>query len=187
MYGLLIDAVLDYLNIAIIKNDIVIDFYETLLTKNFTDIFNDSINKLLEKNKLKHNEIAKVYVINGPGSFTSTKLVCLYANTFKFVNPNVDLFTLNTLKWHIKNNSDILAIDAKTNLFYISLKTFKKPFLISLDELKKLETRLPICFYSFENKLNVFENWKLHKNEFQLEKYIRPLYIKPAIYDTNKK
>ncbi|MDE5545162.1 MAG: hypothetical protein K2I76_00970, partial [Malacoplasma sp.] len=97
-FDLLIDGCLDYLEIAIIKNKKIFNSSFEIQNKNLTKIFNPSISRIIEKNKLKKENIENIYVINGPGSFTSEKTVVIFANTFKTVFPKVNLFHLNSLQ-----------------------------------------------------------------------------------------
>ncbi|MDE6563048.1 MAG: hypothetical protein K2J98_02065 [Malacoplasma sp.] len=137
-FDLLIDGCLDYLEIAIIKNKKIFNSSFEIQNKNLTKIFNPSISRIIEKNKLKKENIENIYVINGPGSFTSEKTVVIFANTFKTVFPKVNLFHLNSLQWCITQNDEISFIDAKTELFYVAANNFKKPFLIKKSEIEKL-------------------------------------------------
>ena len=97
-FDLLIDGCLDYLEIAIIKNNKIFDLSFEIQNKNLTKIFNPSISHIIEKNNLKKEDIENIYIINGPGSFTSQKTVVIFANTFKKVFPKTNLFYLNSLQ-----------------------------------------------------------------------------------------
>lgn len=44
-----------------------------------------AIDKLLKKNKIKPAELAGLFVVKGPGSYTSLKTGCAVANAFAFV------------------------------------------------------------------------------------------------------
>ncbi|MDE5767542.1 MAG: hypothetical protein K2H56_03230 [Malacoplasma sp.] len=186
-FDLLIDGCLDYLEIAIIKNNKIFDLSFEIQNKNLTKIFNPSVSHIIKKNNLKKEDIENIYIINGPGSFTSQKTVVIFANTFKKVFPKTNLFYLNSLQWCITKNDEISFIDAKTELFYVASNNFKKPFLIKKTEVEKLSNQYNKYFYNLESKKNIFEKWEFNSKRFIPSDFIKPLYIKKPVYDYHQK
>ncbi|MDE5545273.1 MAG: hypothetical protein K2I76_01530, partial [Malacoplasma sp.] len=113
--------------------------------------------------------------------------VVIFANTFKTVFPKVNLFHLNSLQWCITQNDEISFIDAKTELFYVAANNFKKPFLIKKSEIEKLHNFYNKYFYNIENKKSIITKWEFNYTKFISSNFIRPLYIKKAVYDYHKK
>lgn len=187
MYGILVDGCLDYLEIAIVLDEEIISSRFFKLNKNFTKIFNIEIDNLMKDNKLKNSDIKNLYIVNGPGSFTSIKLVSLFANTFKMVYQKVNLYTLNTLKWNLTHDNELVVIDAKSSLFYAVEKKSSIPSLFYSEGIKELEKGKVKYFYNLENKKDILEKWNYNKHNFEPCSTVCPLYIKPAIYDSNKK
>lgn len=186
-FSLLIDGCLDYLEIAIIKNNEIYDSIFQIQNKNLTKIFNPTISTIIEKNNLKKENIENIYVINGPGSFTSEKTVVIFSNTFKKVYPKTNLFHLNSLQWNITKNNEIVFIDAKSKLFYVAANNFVKPFLIEKNEIEKISNHYNKYFYNLKNKKSIYDKWKFNFNKFIHSNFIRPLYVKKAVYDYQKK
>lgn len=187
MYSLLIDGCLDYLELALIENQKIVNFKVINVNKNLTNILNSFIENFLNENNLQWIDIESLYIINGPGSFTSIKLISLFANTIKFVYSNIKLYSLNTLSWFTTSKKELVFVDAKSNLYYFSFYGLKQPLIIFGDEIVKIKTEYRKYIYNFDNKKTILEKWEFNKNNFQLNDFIRPLYLKPAVYDANKK
>lgn len=186
-FSLLIDGCLDYLELAVIKDETIVDSSFEIQEKNLTKILNPSIAFIIEKNNLEKENLESIYIVNGPGSFTSVKSVVLFGNTFKKVFQNVDLYFLNSTQWNTTQEDEIVLIDAKTKLFYVGANNIEKPFLIQSDEIDKLTNKYKKYFYSLETKKSIYEKWQFNKKRFLKTSFIRPLYIKEAIYDYSKK
>ncbi len=94
---LLIDGSLNYLELLLIDvNNKIVSTFFIMQNKNLTDILVDSVDQFLQKNMITKNMISELLIINGPGSFTSIKLVSIFANTWKQFFPTVVLKQLNT-------------------------------------------------------------------------------------------
>lgn len=188
MYSILIDGCLNNLDVALIKNENIIFQVTKKLNKNLTNILVPTINDVFDKNKINLNDIEKIYIINGPGSFTSIKLISLLANTFKFISNHIQLFELNTLKWNLIFEDKGICLDAKTDSYFIYFNGFKKPYLISKNELFKSNIQSKIYHLNPDKiEIDLNQKWENNKTNFKLTDNIKPLYIKPAIYDKNKK
>lgn len=77
---LIIDCSLNYLEIGLINNKNIVDTFFVIQNKNLTKILIPSINDFLNKNNIDKFSIKNLYIINGPGSFTSIKLIAILAN-----------------------------------------------------------------------------------------------------------
>lgn len=185
-FTLLIDGCLDYLELAIIQDNKIIDSLFEVQNKNLTKILDVNILKIISNNNLDKKNLENIYVINGPGSFTSVKSVVIFANTFKRIFNRVNLYSLNSCQWLITKANEISLIDAKSNLFYISFCSLNKPYIIKSSELEKLGNKYSMYFYSLDNKKTIEEQWEANKNKFVLSNSIRPIYIKKPVYDYNK-
>lgn len=187
MYKLFIDGSFNFLELVLFKNNVKIDHYFEKLNKNFTNIFNDAVDLILKKNNISYKNISQLYIINGPGSFTSIKLVVLFANTLKLIFPNCELYYINSIKWNATSAKELCVIDAKSDLYYVSTSYFKKPFLIKKETEPKINKSYFRYFYDNELKKDFDLKWRYHAKNFEKTNIIKPLYIKPAIYDNNKR
>lgn len=180
MYNLFLNGCLEKLEIILFDINKVIDVFSEKLNKNLTNILIPSINNFLQKNNILMSDIKNIYVVNGPGSFTSVKLICLLVNTFKFVFNHINLFETNSLYWYLNNKNKIICMDAKTDLFYVYASGFKKPYLINKETYQNLITKYDILIY--ENIKNI-QNYNIFENLYKFKNVnsIKPLYIKPAI------
>lgn len=66
---------------------------------------------------LKDLEIKKIYVVNGPGSYTGLRVAMTFAKTYSYLK-NIDLYLINYLDaiYHTYNTN--VAIDAKGKKFF---------------------------------------------------------------------
>lgn len=187
MYSLLIDGALDYLEIALIKDEQIFDSTMVVLDKNLTKKLNPTIEEMVKKHFLSYQDISAIYVVRGPGSFTSIKLISLFANTFKFVHKRVKLYSINTLNWHQTEDDEMVFVDAKSGLHYVLWNHSYKPLIMYSEQIPNVTNVLKKYFYDFNNLKPLSLRWEVNKNNFIENVFVRPLYIKPAVYDSNKK
>lgn len=185
---LLIDGILDYLELALIKDNKVVAKTKEKQNKNLTKILIPNISNFLKENNVDKKDIERIFVINGPGSFTCVKLISVFANTFKSIYPNVQLFSLNSNWWFASQNKTISLIDAKSNLNFCSIidldnKQNKTVNLIKCDEEKQLYKDLNFNIYkhSLDALKDIEIRWEFNKDLFEPTEKIIPLYVKEAV------
>ena len=74
MINLFIDTSYKALVLGLLKDDTIIDQIQIMSEFNFSEIMLPQLDKLLRKNDLKPNEIKKIFVVVGPGSFTGIRI-----------------------------------------------------------------------------------------------------------------
>ena len=101
----------------------------TILYKKYMESLNDHasylvpfIDEALKGNGLETKEINKIYVVNGPGSFTGTRIGVTVAKTLAFSN-NINVIPVSSLKQYIfsKTNYDYyvsIIVDKNNRLYY---------------------------------------------------------------------
>lgn len=183
---LLIDGSTSFLELALIdKNNKIIDTHFELQNKNLTKILIINIDAIIKKNSVKKCDIKKIYVVNGPGSFTSIKLIAVLANTWKAIY-NVELFEINTCLFCSTSTNSLSFLDAKTNMYYCQKIDNNKSNieLLTIDRFNDLKKELSLKKYSIIDcsiKKNIKEKWEFNKNNFKNVDKITPLYLKGAL------
>ena len=101
----------------------------TILYKKYMESLNDHasylvpfIDEALKENGLETKDINKIYVVNGPGSFTGTRIGVTVAKTLAFSN-NINVIPVSSLKQYIfsKTNYDYyvsIIVDKNNRLYY---------------------------------------------------------------------
>lgn len=186
--NLIIDCSLNYLEIGLIDNGNIIDTYFVIQEKNLTKILIPSIETFLKKHNLDKTLIKKLYVINGPGSFTSIKLIAVLANVWK-TTTNISLYQINTCLWNVNNINCLSYLDAKSNLVYLQTVengVIKEIALIKKDEFESIKNLFVnkhkyVSMVDCTSKQNLINKWNYIKNSFTKVDLIKPLYIKGPI------
>lgn len=185
---LLIDGSLNYLELVLINQDSkILDSFFIIQNKNLTNILVESIDSFLKKTGTKKNAIKELLVVNGPGSFTSIKLVSIFANTWKEFFPMVTLKQINTCLWNSTSENSINVLDAKSDLFYINyydrtkLNEKEKVNLVSKEEFAFIKQNNDFPINVIKNIHSPIFKWELNKLNFKIVDRIKPYYVKPAI------
>ena len=79
---LYIDTSSSYLYTGIVQENILINSRKECLSNNLSTFAIDEIRKMFEEVNLKPNDIDKIIVNNGPGSFTGIRIGVTIAKTF---------------------------------------------------------------------------------------------------------
>lgn len=185
---LIIDCSLNYLEIGLINNKNIVDTFFVIQNKNLTKILIPSINDFLNKNNIDKFSIKNLYIINGPGSFTSIKLIAILANVWK-ISSNINLYEVNTCLWNVNNINCFSYLDAKSSKWYVQKveNGVIKPICILENndfEFEKNNFIKKHKFYSIidcNQKQAMFDKWNYIKHSFNKVNKITPLYIKDSV------
>lgn len=180
---LVIDGVLQNLDLAIVNNENeIISTTRRIQNKNLSEILVQEIENILIKSKINKNDIKQLYIVNGPGSFTSLKIISIFVNVWK-MEKSIELYAINTCLWNLENNSSIVWFSAKSKkIFYLEASNNKN-------------NKVKICNENlFNNKIKHLENIQdincnnpiekkiaLRFNDFKKVNKIYPNYIKKGI------
>ncbi|WPL37775.1 hypothetical protein [Malacoplasma iowae] len=186
---LLIDGSLNYLELLLIDvNNKIVSTFFIMQNKNLTDILVDSVDQFLQKNMITKNMISELLIINGPGSFTSIKLVSIFANTWKQFFPAVVLKQLNTCLWNSAPKKTINILNAKSNFYYVNinfdLTSENKKHIVNLISKDKLKLSLyseKLLVNFIKDIQNPIFKWEFNKDNFINVDRIIPNYVKPAV------
>ena len=122
MISLFLDTSSKLLTVILVNNNEVI-YNKSIETKNdHTSYAVPMIDEALKINNLKTRDINKIYIVNGPGSFTGTRIGVTIGKTLAYSN-EVGIIPVSSLKQYIfsKDNKDYyvsMIIDKNNRLYY---------------------------------------------------------------------
>lgn len=93
-----------------------------------------SIDNLLKKNERKFQDISKIILVKGPGSFTGLRVGVTVANTIAYLN-NCPLSALTTLDYLHYQNEGAVLLFAGNGAVYLSKKMGDTAEIIDLPDL----------------------------------------------------
>lgn len=169
--SLLLDLTSSYSNIALLnKDDEIIDFNSNLLNKNLSDILHSNVANLLEKNKVDQKNIKKIFLVNGPGSFTSMRIGSVFCKTWIELYPDVEFYTIDRFHYQ-KYDKCISLIKVSTDKFSVVIfdegKQRNEPMIISSNELKKIKDNNKFKIINNEEETNKFKCFNRNINDFK--------------------
>lgn len=123
MYNLLIDTHSDKATLVLYKNDEVFKIKENISHQGHSNNIMPMIEDLLTKEKIDLKLLKEIFVVNGPGSFTGTRIGVTIAKTFAY-SLNIPIKTISSLMIKVLS-SDLsgtkLVLESDRNGFFIGL------------------------------------------------------------------
>lgn len=169
MISLFLNTSSRYLNIAILKDNKVINEKNLELEKDLSALALFEIEKLFKETQLKPNDIDEIYCVDGPGSFTGLRVGITIAKVYAW-SLNKKLYkvsSLYTMATSINNDYIIPLIDARRG--YVFAGIYDKDYNQVLKD----------QYISLENLKNIVKNLEgqytyvtLDDFDFQTQKYI---------------
>lgn len=196
MITLFIDTSTNILNVALIKDDKVLDF-STMSSSEHSKNTMPEIEKLFKNNNIIPKSVNKIMVTNGPGSFTGIRIGVTIAKIYAWAC-NINVIPISTLKSFALSfdNYDyyIPMIDAKRGYVYAGIydkdyNEIMEDNYISLEVLnKKIEDLDNVALISRDKikdvnlnnfNLNVERIYNYYKNEEGFSPHsLMPNYLK---------
>lgn len=124
MIVLYIDTSSSLLNLGLVKDDKLIGKVEDYLGKDMSTYALSSIIKMLNKNNIKPNDVDKIIVSVGPGSFTGIRIGVTIAKTFAWsLNKEITPITsLDAMAVSLKKDCyKVPIIDARRGYVYAKI------------------------------------------------------------------
>ncbi len=97
MINLFIDTCTKYLILALYKNNEIIEYFQMEADNNLSVLLLPKIDELLKKSNLEIKDVDKIYVSNGPGSFTGIRIGVTTAKTIAY-GLNKEINTVSELE-----------------------------------------------------------------------------------------
>lgn len=142
MYVILLDSSNTSLGVGIAKENILIGYQSYEAWQQQSEYMIPELNKLLEDFKVKNEEIDKIVVAIGPGSYTGVRIALTIAKIMAF-SLNVPLYPVSSLRILKKENlPSICVVNARSNRSYVGIyhndQVILKDTILRNDELKKV-------------------------------------------------
>lgn len=141
---LYIDTTTSYLYTGIVVDDKLIAEIKEDFGKDLSSVALKMISEMLESNNIKPNDIDKIIVVNGPGSFTGIRVGVTIAKTYAY-SLKKEIITISSLEAMALSGKDITfkvpIIDARRGYVYGAIFSNEnhpvlKPQYIKLDTIK---------------------------------------------------
>ena len=181
MISLFIDTANSFI-ISIVKDNRILFYHSDISNSETSSKVMPILDEAFSKTNLKPTDINKIYVVNGPGSFTGIRVGVTIAKTMSYLL-NIPLISLSELELMATTNMNskyiVPMIDARRGYVYGAiydneLNTYYEESHILLDELK---TKIP-SDYSFVDNVSKVDLIKL-LNKHQNDNSINPHELKP--------
>ena len=134
MISLYLDTSSSFLYTAIIENGTTIAEIKEKLGNNLSEYTLPRIEEMLNVKGIKPDEINKIIVVNGPGSFTGIRIGLTIAKTLAWAKniPIVPISSLEAMALSSDGDYDYVvpAIDARRNYLYASIYDTKNSSFI---------------------------------------------------------
>lgn len=187
-----IDTAFYYLNLTLIKDDLVIASHHEKCFRNQAELLVPNIEKLLKKVDLTCQEIDAMVISKGPGSYTGIRIAMSFAKVFCSVK-NIPLYTLSTLLLYSGLKPTLTLIDARASRCFFSIynqgRVIVEDCIIENSEALKMRTKhLEYHIYGDGHLIGepddfpcISENFLLLKDYWQIIENIhllKPEYLK---------
>ncbi len=181
---LLLDTAANYLNIGIVKNDILVAKYSNPHPRQQSELLVAIIDKMFKEYNLNPRDITTIVLTIGPGSYTGLRIALTFTKVIASLNQQIKVYTLDTLLANAGNNpqTTLVTLDARSNRYYVALvkngqfieKTnivFKEQLAsYNYDNLIEVET----AKNTLENMLSLKKQWQFIDDIDSLV----PMYLK---------
>lgn len=166
MIDLFIDTSLSYIRIVLFRNNSIIDSINKYVDKDLSRLFVYELKKLFYKNSISFNDVNKIYVVTGPGSFTGIRVGLTFVKVFAWAYkiPVVEISELQLLaSTSFTTKYVVPIIDARRGYVYAGVYDHNLDIIlsdryISLDELLKNVDVNEVTFIGYDKyKLDVYE------------------------------
>lgn len=196
MITLFIDTCTEILNVALIKDGIILGS-STISSSEHSKYTMPEIEKLFKNNNINPKSVNKIMVTNGPGSFTGIRIGVTIAKTYAWAC-NINVIPISTLKAYALSYDGfdyyIPMIDARRGYVYAGIYNKKYEEVmhdsyISIDKLiEKANVLNNVLFISNSNfndietvstKINLQKIYEYYKDEDGINPHaLMPNYLK---------
>ena len=137
MYKLFLDTCYKNLNIIILKDNDVLDYYSEECNKKQSEYLFTKLDELFKKNNVVKKDLGEVYITIGPGSYTGVRIALTLAKVLCSIK-NIPLYIISSLKFYAGGNPNTLVIvDARAQRAYVGIYDNNKEVL--KDQVKYLK------------------------------------------------
>jgi len=185
---LYIDTTTSYLYTGIVVDGKLLSEIKENCGKDLSSVALYKISEMINQNKLTPNDIDKIIVVNGPGSFTGIRVGITIAKTFAY-SLNKEITTITSLEaMSLSNDTDIEfkvpIIDARRGYVFGAIydnqnNPVLKPQYISLEALKTATNNLIDEYIYISN--NSFNDIEVTEYSPNIEKIVNTYSDKESV------
>ena len=157
MISLFLNTSVDFLSVAIVKDDVVLDSFYTKLNNDLSKITLSVIDDMLNRLSISKRDIDKIVCVNGPGSFTGARIALLYVRTLAQLNNQIKIYTTNT--YSLLSSLNKKFFQRKFFIFATKNKSYlltNKSVKIVNKHAKESQINYDLLLSNFDKFLNTF-------------------------------
>ena len=189
MMYLLIDTSLKYPTVSIIEDNKILYLFHEEIDSDMSSKIMPIIDKGFKSINKDIYDIDKIFVINGPGSFTGIRIGVTIAKTIAW-SLKKDIVTISSLELMATTSVDtkyiVPIIDARrgnvfAGIYDKELNIIKEDKMVNLENLKKsIDSNYTVVSYDLNNiDIDVLKIINKHKNDPSLNPHsVNPNYLK---------
>ena len=177
MYSLGLDTSHQFLVIALLKDDSLLDYVQLSCFKHQSEYLVPEVEKLLNNHNLEVGDIDNWIVTRGPGSYTGVRIAMTMAKVVGSLE-NKNVYTLSTLQLYAGKDDCYVIMDARAKRAYIGRyrngKALMEDTVYTLEEIATIMEKEAV---NFKGDLHLFgkediygniaENFALLKDEWE--------------------
>lgn len=184
--------------IALLQDDKILKEKEWVSANDESERLMPEIDKLMKSKKFKYDDIKKIVVVKGPGSFTGLRVGVSTANAISYIQ-KIPVYGVDTFKFlrakKTENDVDTVVLFAGRSEIYMQPKKTVKPGIHKTEDaiqllkekgIKKVSGELLPDQKKLFKEIKFIESKKsfgqtiidLDKKDLEKEEIIEPLYIK---------
>lgn len=194
MIALFFDTCTHYLNVGIVKDSELLYEYKKNSEKEHSKIALEEIKKALEETNIKPNEINKIIVTTGPGSYTGIRIGVTIAKTYAW-DKKIDIIPASSLMClalsGFEINNHLSLIDARRESYFAAFydKDYKEIMEEKYIPKEALEEILKNKIYEISNEdtpLNILKVVEFYKDKTPINPHeLNPKYLKQTEAEEN--
>ena len=189
MIYLLIDTSLKYPTVSIVEDDKILYLFHEEIDSDMSSKIMPIIDEGFKSINKSIDDIDKIFVINGPGSFTGIRIGVTIGKTIAWALKK-DIVTISSLEFmattKVDTNYIVPIIDARrgnvfAGIYDKDLNIIKEDKLVNFEELKNsIDSNYTIVSYDLNNvDIDVLKIINKHKNDISLNPHsVNPNYLK---------
>ena len=169
MISLFIDTAMANVSISIIKDGVMLSSVCENIPNEHSKYATSYVKKVIDEANIDANDVDKIFVVNGPGSFTGVRIGVTIAKTYGYlINKNIiPVSSLKSLAISSKQNGTVMSvINANRNNYYVGI--YDSEYNEIIDEQFVSANRLLDLIdeynpYIVSNDFNVLGKYKFNK------------------------
>ena len=169
MISLFIDTAMANVSISIIKDGVMLSRVCENIPNEHSKYATSYVKKVIDEANIDANDVDKIFVVNGPGSFTGVRIGVTIAKTYGYlINKNIiPVSSLKSLAISSKQNGTVMSvINANRSNYYVGIydsefnEIINEQFVSANRLLDLIDEYNP---YIVSNDFNVLGKYKFNK------------------------